>query len=171
VKPVIAIAGRPNVGKSTLFNRIAGGKKAIVWDEPGVTRDRNYADVTWEEAVFTLIDTGGFEPVSKERLFIQMREQCQVAMEQADTILFVMDGREGLTPSDREIADLLRRQTKPVFYVVNKIDGPKHEADAAEFYGLGVEPIYSISAQDGYGVNGLMEDVVAVSMLTRRFAS
>jgi GTP-binding protein len=162
VKPVIAIVGRPNVGKSTLFNRIAGGKKAIVWDEPGVTRDRNYADVTWEEVVFTLIDTGGFEPVSKDRLFIQMREQCQVAMEQADTILFVMDGREGLTPSDREIADLLRRQTKPVFYVVNKIDGPKHEADAAEFYGLGVEPIYSISAQDGYGVNGMMEDVVAV---------
>src|SRR4030042_3348456 len=97
VKPMIAIVGRPNVGKSTLFNRIAGGKKAIVWDEPGVTRDRNYADVTWEESVFTLIDTGGFEPVSKDRLFIQMREQCQVAMDQADAILFMMDGREGLS--------------------------------------------------------------------------
>ena len=162
VKPVIAIVGRPNVGKSTLFNRIAGGKKAIVWDEPGVTRDRNYADVTWEETVFTLIDTGGFEPVSKDRLFIQMREQCQVAMDQADAILFVMDGREGLTPSDKEIADLLRRQPKPVFYVVNKIDGPKHEEKVFEFYGLGVEPIYSISSQDGYGVNGMMEDVVNV---------
>lgn len=162
MKPVIAIVGRPNVGKSTLFNRIAGGKKAIVWDEPGVTRDRNYADVTWEEAVFTLIDTGGFEPVSKDRLFIQMREQCQVAMDQADAILFVMDGREGLTSSDREIADLLRRQPKPVFYIVNKIDGPKREENVFEFYGLGVEPIYSVSAQDGYGMNGLMEDVVTV---------
>jgi len=162
MKPVIAIVGRPNVGKSTLFNRIAGGKKAIVWDEPGVTRDRNYADVTWEETVFTLIDTGGFEPVSKDRLFIQMREQCQVAMDQADAILFVMDGREGLTPSDKEIADLLRRQPKPVFYVVNKIDGPKHEEKVFEFYGLGMEPIYSISSQDGYGVNGMMEDVVNV---------
>jgi GTP-binding protein len=162
VKPVIAIVGRPNVGKSTLFNRIAGGKKAIVWDEPGVTRDRNYADVTWEESIFTLIDTGGFEPVSKDRIFIQMREQCQVAMDQADAILFVMDGREGLTPSDKEIADLLRRQPKRVFYIVNKIDGPKHEEKDFEFYGLGVEPIYSISSQDGYGVNGLMEDVVNV---------
>jgi len=162
VKPVIAIVGRPNVGKSTLFNRIAGGKKAIVWDEPGVTRDRNYADVTWEEAVFTLIDTGGFEPVSKDRLFIQMREQCQVAMDQADAILFVMDGREGLTASDRDISDLLRRQPKPVFYVVNKIDGPKREENVFEFYGLGVEPIYSVSAEDGYGMNGLMEDVVTV---------
>jgi GTP-binding protein len=162
VKPVIAIVGRPNVGKSTLFNRIAGGKKAIVWDEPGVTRDRNYADVTWEESIFTLIDTGGFEPVSKDRIFIQMREQCQVAMDQADAILFVMDGREGLTPSDKEIADLLRRQPKRVFYIVNKIDGPKHEEKVFEFYGLGVEPIYSISSQDGYGVNGLMEDVVNV---------
>jgi len=162
VKPVIAIVGRPNVGKSTLFNRISGGKKAIVWDEPGVTRDRNYADVTWEEAVFTLIDTGGFEPVSKDRLFIQMREQCQVAMDQADAILFVMDGREGLTASDRDISDLLRRQPKPVFYVVNKIDGPKREENVFEFYGLGVEPIYSVSAEDGYGMNGLMEDVVTV---------
>lgn len=162
MKPVIAIVGRPNVGKSTLFNRIAGGKKAIVWDEPGVTRDRNYADVTWEESIFTLIDTGGFEPVSKDRIFIQMREQCQVAMDQADAILFVMDGREGLTPSDKEIADLLRRQPKRVFYIVNKIDGPKHEEKVFEFYGLGVEPIYSISSQDGYGVNGLMEDVVNV---------
>jgi len=162
VKPVIAIVGRPNVGKSTLFNRIAGGKKAIVWDEPGVTRDRNYADVTWEESVFTLIDTGGFEPLTTDRLFIQMREQCQVAMDQADAILFVMDGKEGLTPSDKEIAGLLRRQPKPVFYVVNKIDGPNHEEKVFEFYGLGVEPIYSISSQDGYGVNGLMEDVVKV---------
>ncbi|MBM4278901.1 MAG: GTP-binding protein, partial [Deltaproteobacteria bacterium] len=92
MKPILAIVGRPNVGKSTLFNRITGGKKAIVYNEPGVTRDRNYADVIWEKGFFTLIDTGGFEPVSKDRIFVQMREQCQLAMEEADVILFVMDG-------------------------------------------------------------------------------
>jgi len=162
MKPIIAIVGRPNVGKSTLFNRIAGGKKAIVADEPGVTRDRNYADVEWEEKVFTLIDTGGFEPAAKDLIFIQMREQCQLAMEEADVILFVMDGKEGLTPSDKEIADILRRQNKPVFFVVNKIDGPKHEEKVFEFYGLGVEQIYSISAEHRYGVDGLMDDVVRI---------
>ncbi len=161
MKPVIAIVGRPNVGKSTLFNRIAGGKKAIVWDEPGVTRDRNYADVEREERSFTLIDTGGFEPVSKDRIFVQMREQCQLAMDEADVILFIMDGKEGLTPSDKEIADILRKLNKPVFYIVNKIDGPKHEEKTLEFYGLGMEPIYSISAEHGYGVNGLMDEVLA----------
>src|SRR5512147_2458072 len=112
MKPIVAIVGRPNVGKSTLFNRIAGEKKAIIFDEPGVTRDRNYADVEWGDLGFTLVDTGGFEPVSKDRIFVQMREQCQLAMDEADAILFVMDGKEGLTPSDREIADLLRRQKK-----------------------------------------------------------
>ncbi len=160
MKPIIAIVGRPNVGKSTLFNRVAGGKKAIVWEEPGVTRDRNYADVEWEESAFTLIDTGGFEPVSKDRLFIQMREQCQLAMDEADVILFMMDGKEGLAPSDKEIANILRRLNKTVFYIVNKIDGPKHEEKVLEFYGLGVETIYSISAEHGYGVKGLMDDVI-----------
>ena len=160
MKPVIAIVGRPNVGKSTLFNRIAGGRKAIVENEPGVTRDRNYADVTWGDGAFTLIDTGGFEPVSKDRMFIQMREQCQLAMDESDAILFVMDGKDGLAPSDKEIADILRRQEKPVFYVVNKVDGPKHEDKVFEFYGLGVEPIYSISAEQRYGVNDLVDEVV-----------
>ena len=160
MKPIVAIVGRPNVGKSTFFNRIARGKKAIVADEPGVTRDRNYADVDWEGKIFTLIDTGGFEPVSKDRIFIQMREQCQLAMDEADVILFVMDGKEGLTPSDREIADILRRQHKIVFHIVNKIDGPKHEEKVYEFYGLGVEGLYSISAEHRYGVDGLMEDVM-----------
>jgi GTP-binding protein len=160
MKPIVAIVGRPNVGKSTFFNRIARGKKAIVADEPGVTRDRNYADVDWEGKIFTLIDTGGFEPVSKDRIFIQMREQCQLAMDEADVILFVMDGKEGLTPSDKEIADILRRQNKIVFHIVNKIDGPKHEEKVYEFYGLGVEGLYSISAEHRYGVDGLMEDVM-----------
>ncbi|MGZ3614484.1 MAG: ribosome biogenesis GTPase Der, partial [Thermodesulfobacteriota bacterium] len=160
MKPIVAIVGRPNVGKSTLFNRVSGGKKAIVWDEPGVTRDRNYSDVEWGESAFTLIDTGGFEPASKDRIFAQMREQCQLAMDEADIILFMMDGKEGLTPSDREIVDILRKLNKPVFYIVNKIDGPKHEERILEFYGLGMESIYSISAEHGYGVNGLMEEVI-----------
>ncbi len=159
MKPIVAIVGRPNVGKSTLFNRISGGRKAIVWDEPGVTRDRNYSDAKWGESAFTLIDTGGFEPASKDPMFIQMREQCQLAMDEADVILFMMDGKEGLTPSDREIVDILRKLNKPVFYIVNKIDGPKHEERIVEFYGLGVETIYSISAEHGYGVNDLMEEV------------
>jgi GTP-binding protein len=162
MKLVIAIVGRPNVGKSTLFNRIARGKKAIVWNEPGVTRDRNYADVEWDESTFTLIDTGGFEPVSKDRIFIQMREQCELAMEEANVVLFVMDGKEGLIPSDKEIADILRRQKKPVFYIVNKIDGSKDEEKVFEFYGLGVEPIHSISAEHRYGVDGLMDEVIKV---------
>jgi len=162
MRPIIAIVGRPNVGKSTLFNRIARGRKAIVWDEPGVTRDRNYADVERDEGSFTLIDTGGFEPVSKDRIFVQMREQCQLAMDEADAVLFMMDGKEGLTPSDREIVDILRKLNKPVFYIVNKIDGPKHEEKALEFYGLGMEPVYSISADNGYGVNGLMDEITKV---------
>jgi len=162
VKPIVAIVGRPNVGKSTLFNRIVKGRKAIVSNEPGVTRDRNYTDVKWEEGAFTLIDTGGFEPVSKDRIFIQMREQCQLAMDEAEVILFVMDGKEGLTPSDKEIADILRRLNKPVFYIVNKIDEPMHEEKVFEFYGLGVEPIHSISAEHGYGVDELMDEVTKV---------
>ncbi len=159
MQPIVAIVGRPNVGKSTLFNRISGGRKAIVWDEPGVTRDRNYSDVEWGEHAFTLIDTGGFEPVSKDPIFAQMREQCELAIDEADVILFIMDGKEGLAPSDREIADILRKLNKPVFFIVNKIDGPKHEERAFDFYGLGVEPIYSISAEHGYGLNDLMEAV------------
>jgi GTP-binding protein len=162
MKPILSIVGRPNVGKSTLFNRIAGGKKAIVYDEPGVTRDRNYADVLWEKRSFTLIDTGGFEPVSKDRIFVQMREQCQLAMEEADVVLFVMDGKEGFTPSDKEIANILRRLNKPVFYIVNKIDGPQKEGKVFEFYELGVDHLFSISAEHGYGLNDLMDEIIRV---------
>jgi GTP-binding protein len=160
MKPVVAIVGRPNVGKSTLFNRIVGQKKAIVEDHPGVTRDRNYADIEWGDKSFSLIDTGGFEPISRERIFIQMREQCQLAIEEADVILFLMDGKDGLAPSDKEIASILRREAKPVLYVVNKIDGPKHEEKVFEFYGIGAETIFSISAQHNYGVDDLMTEVV-----------
>ncbi len=160
MKPVVAIVGKPNVGKSTLFNRIVGRKKAIVEDQPGVTRDRNYADIEWGDKPFSLIDTGGFEPISRERIFMQMKEQCQLAIEEADLILFLMDGKDGLTPSDKEIASILRREAKPVLYVVNKIDGPKHEDKVFEFYGIGVERILSISAQHNYGVDDLMTEVL-----------
>lgn len=160
--PVVAIVGRPNVGKSTLFNRILGQRKAIVEGFPGVTRDRNYGVVTRYDIPFTLIDTGGFEPVSEERLLVQMREQSQLAVEEADVILFLMDGKEGLTPSDSEVAAILRKVAKPVLYVVNKVDGEKQEAGIAEFYALGVEMIYSVSAEHGRGVGALIDEVLGL---------
>lgn len=159
MKPVIAIIGRPNVGKSTLFNRLLQKNKAIVIDEPGATRDRNYADCTWHDKEYTLIDTGGFEPASTDTILVQMREQTNLALEGADIIIFLMDGKEGLTPSDREITNILRGVKKPVFFVINKIDGPKHETHVYEFYELGIEKIYSISAQHGLGIHELMDDI------------
>lgn len=159
--PLVAIVGRPNVGKSTLFNRLVGRRKAIVDDMPGVTRDRNYETVTRFDAPFILIDTGGFEPVSEDRLLQQMREQSRLAMEEADVIIFLMDGRAGLTPSDVEVVEMLRRVKKPVFYVVNKVDGEKLENEAADFYSLGVDALHTISAEHNRGVGDLMEEVVA----------
>ena len=161
MKPVIAIIGRPNVGKSTLFNRLSQKNKAIVIDEPGATRDRNYADCTWYDKNFTLIDTGGFEPASAEKILVQMREQTTLAMEEADIIIFLMDGREGLTPSDREITSILRQIKKPVFFTINKIDGLKHESLAYDFYQLGIETLHPISAQHGGGIYELMDAVAA----------
>lgn len=155
-KPVIAIVGRPNVGKSTLFNRIAGKQKAIVIDEPGATRDRNYMDCVFHDKAFTLIDTGGFEPASEERILVQMREQSNLAIEEADVIVFLMDGKDGLTPSDIEIARQLRGRGKPVFYVANKVDGERHQEMLTEFYRLGIDEFYPISAQHGNGVDELM---------------
>jgi len=160
MKPVIAIVGRPNVGKSTLFNRLARRRKAIVEDQPGVTRDRNYAEVDLEGRSVLLIDTGGFEPEAKERISQQVREQVEMALEEADGILFLMDGREGLNPLDIEIAQYLRKIAKPVFYVVNKIDGERLEDQVPDFYRLGVAPIYSISAAHGRGVSDLIADVM-----------
>ena len=157
MKPIIAIIGRPNVGKSTLFSRLSGRSKAIVIDEPGATRDRNYSDCEWNDRPFTLIDTGGFEPTSAVEILVQMREQTKLAVEEADIILFLMDGRDGLTASDQEIARLLRMTDKKVFFVVNKIDGPRHEAMVSEFYRLGIEKFYAISAQHGQGIDELMD--------------
>ncbi|HEX8960468.1 MAG TPA: ribosome biogenesis GTPase Der [Geobacteraceae bacterium] len=160
MKPIVAIVGRPNVGKSTLFNRIIGRRKAMVDDQPGVTRDRNYGSVDRFDVPFILIDTGGFEPETSDRLLQQMREQSQLAMEEADVILFVMDGRDGLTPADVEVAEMLRRVDKPVFYLVNKIDGEKLEAGIGDFYGLGVENLFAVSAEHNRGIGDLMEEVV-----------
>jgi len=162
MSPIVAIVGRPNVGKSTLFNRLIGLQKAIVVDEPGVTRDRNYGEVRWDEGTFTVIDTGGFEPVSQERLPLQIREQIQFAIDEADVILFVMDGKDGLTPSDGEISRRLRRQEKPVVYCVNKVDGPRHEDKVLDFHGLGVDRFFTVSAAHGYGVGELLDEMVTM---------
>lgn len=154
---IVAIVGRPNVGKSTLFNRLLGRRIAIVDDFPGATRDRNYALVTRYDKPFTLVDTGGFEPVSRENLLAQMREQSRLAMEEADIILFVMDAREGLTPADQDVAAMLRRVEKPVFFVVNKVDGPAQETATGEFYALGADEFCLVSAEHGLGMGELTQ--------------
>ena len=123
-KPVVSIVGRPNVGKSTLFNKIIGRRKAIVEDTPGVTRDRNYEETSWNDCTFDLIDTGGFEPASKEDMLSQMRSQTQLAVEESDVIIFLCDGKEGLMPADEEAVNLLRKFQKPILPAVNKIDDP-----------------------------------------------
>jgi len=155
--PVVAIVGRPNVGKSTLFNRLYGRRKAIVEDIPGVTRDRNYAQVDRLAKPFLLIDTGGFEPAADDRLLIQMREQAQMAIEEADLILLVVDAQQGLNPADEEVAEMLRRVAKPVLLVANKTDGPRQEENAAEFYTLGMETLICLSAAHGLGIGELTD--------------
>jgi GTP-binding protein len=162
MKPIVAIVGRPNVGKSTLFNRLIGHRKAMVDDTPGVTRDRNYAHINRYDKPFILIDTGGFEPVTSDRMLQQMREQSSLAMEEADVILFMMDARSGLTPADIEVAQMLRRVKKPVFFVINKVDGDRLENESAEFYSLGIEQLYTISAEHNRGVVDLVESLMDV---------
>jgi GTP-binding protein len=162
MRPIIAIVGRPNVGKSTLFNRLVGFRKAIVESIPGVTRDLNYADVDRFERPLTFIDTGGFEPVAQDGLLAQMAEQCRLAVEEADVIIFLLDGKEGLNPSDHEIARILRQRDKKVLFVVNKIDGPTHEERIYDFYGLGIDMIYPLSAQHNYGIERLIEAVIEI---------
>ena len=159
-KPIVAVVGRPNVGKSTLFNTLAGSKISIVKDTPGITRDRIYADVTWLNKNFTLIDTGGIEPDSKDVILSQMREQAQIAIDTADVIIFMVDVHQGLVDADSKVADMLRRAQKPVVLVVNKVDNyDKYMADVYEFYNLGIGDPHAVSAANQLGI-GDMLDVV-----------
>ncbi len=156
-KPVVAIVGRPNVGKSTLFNRIAGRNLAIVEDMPGVTRDRNYAEAEWEGKPFLLVDTGGFEPETEDPMYLKMREQTTLAIEEADFVIFLMDGKEGLLPADIEVSRTLRASGKSVLYAVNKVDGERHEALLPDFYRLGIDALFPLSAKHGPGFSDMME--------------
>jgi GTP-binding protein len=157
----IAIVGRPNVGKSTLFNRLSRSKHALVDDHPGVTRDRLYATVRWEDHPLTIIDTGGFDESNDEPLVEGVRRHVLKAIEEADRVIFMADARDGLMPGDREMANLLRRSGKKVILAVNKVDGPEQERLVSDFYALGFEKLYPISAAHGYGIVSLMEDTVA----------
>ena len=158
--PVVAIVGRPNVGKSTLFNRLSRARRAIVNDQPGVTRDRNYNEVAWRRRNFMLVDTGGLEPDEREGLKGRILQQTLTAVNEADVIVFLLDGRSGPTPLDTAAAELLRQAPKPVFYAVNKLDTGRRESDLYEFYQLGVERLFPLSAEHGLGVADLMQEVV-----------
>lgn len=160
MKPVVALLGRPNVGKSTLFNRIIRSRRALVDDFPGVTRDRHYADALWDDIEFTVIDTGGFLSTDDDYFASQIKDQLTAAADQADVLIFIMDGRAGLSPYDRELADFLRRMSKPVFYLINKIENYKQHNELSEFYSLGIDHFYKISAEHGVGVGDFLDDLV-----------
>lgn len=159
-KPIVAMVGRPNVGKSTLFNKIAGKRVSIVEDTPGVTRDRVYAEAEWLNHKFTMIDTGGIEPENGSIIVKQMRRQAQIAIETADVIVFIVDGKEGLTSADHEVSQMLRKSKKSVVLVVNKVDNLKDENNAYEFYNLGIGDPVTISATQGLGLGDMLDKVV-----------
>ncbi|MHB1392649.1 MAG: ribosome biogenesis GTPase Der [Clostridia bacterium] len=159
-KPIVAIVGRPNVGKSTLFNKMAGKRISIVEDHPGVTRDRIYTEVEWQNNTFTLIDTGGIEPYSEDAMMRQMKLQAEVAIETADVIVFLVDGQEGITTSDQEVANQLRRTKKNILLVVNKIDAPKYKDNIYEFYNLGLGEPMGISSGQALGLGDLLDEIV-----------
>ncbi|SKA76130.1 GTP-binding protein [Clostridium sp. USBA 49] len=160
-KPIVAIVGRPNVGKSTLFNKIAGKRISIVEDTPGVTRDRVYAEADWLNYNFTIIDTGGIEPENEDIILSQMRRQAQIAIDTANVIIFIVDGKEGLVAADYEVAQMLRKSKKPIVLVVNKIDSLKEEDNAYEFYNLGIGEPITISASQGLGLGDMLDKVVS----------
>lgn len=159
-KPIVTIVGRPNVGKSTLFNRIAGKRISIVEDTPGVTRDRIYAECEWLDNHFTLIDTGGIEPDTTDTIFAQMRVQAEVAIEMADVVLFMVDGKEGVTAADTEVAQMLRKAKKEVILVVNKMDKFVNNDNIFEFYNLGMGDPVSISSSEALGIGDLLDEII-----------
>ena len=161
MKPIVALVGRPNVGKSTLFNRLTRSRDALVDDFPGVTRDRNFGDAEWEGLPFTVVDTGGFSGQLDDRFADAIRQQVFQAIEDADAVIMIMDGKHGLSPFDRDIVDHLRNLQKTVFYAINKIDGPEQENALVDFYRLGLDKLYPLSAEHRYGLVDLLDDLVA----------
>ena len=161
MKPIVAIVGRPNVGKSTLFNKLAGSDISIVKDTPGVTRDRIYADAEWLNKAFTMIDTGGIEPDTSDMMLANMREQAEIAIDTADVIIFITDVKTGLVDSDNQVAHMLRKSKKPVVLVVNKVDNPvKQQADVFEFYNLGLGEPFPISSVNQTGIGDMLDEVI-----------
>lgn len=160
MKPVVALLGRPNVGKSTLFNRLVRSRQALVDDFPGVTRDRHYGDASWDDVDFTVIDTGGFLSTDDDYFASQIKDQLMAAADQADVLVFIMDGRAGLSPYDRELADFLRKTRKQVFYVVNKVESARQYDELSDFYSLGIKDFYKVSAEHGVGVGDFLDDLV-----------
>lgn len=160
--PILAIVGRPNVGKSTLFNRLVGERKAIVHDLPGITRDRNYGAAEWSGKKFLLVDTGGLDSEAEDGLEKRVQEQSNNAISEADAILVVLDGKVGLSPHDREAIKQLRKVSKPVFFAVNKLDTLKKQDNLYEFYSLGLERLYPLSAEHGLGLSDIMTDIVGL---------
>src|SRR5574343_1176358 len=167
MKPVIALVGRPNVGKSTLFNRLTRSRDALVADLPGLTRDRHYGEGRVGERPFLVIDTGGFEPVAKEGIMYQMALQTKQAVAEADVVVFLVDGRQGLTPHDKTITDFLRKSGRSVMLVVNKAEGMRYTSVTADFYELGLGDPYVISAAHGDGVADLVEEALNIAASAR----
>lgn len=161
MKPILSIVGRPNVGKSTFFNRLVGYQKAIIEDIPGVTRDRNYGEFDYAGRAFILVDTGGFEPGGEDKIVSLVEEQIHQAVKESAAVIFMLDAKEGLLPQDLEIARSLRRSNKQVFYVINKVDSKKRETGTSEFYALGSDKIYTVSAQHGLGIGEFLDDLIA----------
>jgi GTP-binding protein len=156
----IVIVGRPNVGKSTLFNRLSRSRNALVDNIPGITRDRLYASIIYDGVPLTLVDTGGFEDLGQDPLLEKVKDQVQVAIKEADKVIFMVDGRQGIMPGDEELADFLRRSRKSLVLVANKIDGPELEHLTHDFHGLGMEPVYPVSAAHGYGIKSFMQEII-----------
>jgi len=162
MKPIVVIVGRPNVGKSTFFNRVTGTRKALVDDFPGVTRDRHYSDADWNGVDFTLVDTGGFPDNDEDDFAHKIRSQILQAIEDADVIILLLDGKSGISPFDKDVVRILRPLSQPVFFAVNKIDGVEQEGRLYDFYNLGIEKLYPISAEHRYGISDLLDDLIEI---------